>query len=410
MTFRTAVITGVGAVTPSGLDAASLWASVRAGRSGITRLPADDARSSRISIGGRISGFTAPADLSGPLRRHLSPGQLWAIAAADEALARAGGMHGLQPAAVQVIVATGSGPIDATLDADELLRTHGPRRVPPGLVVHGTADAVAGVLSRRHGLLGQAHAVTAACASGAVAIGEGQRRIRHGYADAVLIVGVEDLLGPLHLAANANLRSMATGFADDPAAASRPFDRARTGFVMAQGAAAVLLEAAEVADSRGARALATVAGFGATSDAHHATAPDPSGRGAAAAITACLDDARITPDEIDHVNAHGTGTLAGDDAELAALERGLGARAGRVPISATKSSTGHLLGAAGVVEAVIAVMTLRDQVLPPTINLTDPARDWDIVRGAARSHAVGTVLSTSFGFGGHNAALILCGV
>ena len=205
-------------------------------------------------------------------------------------------------------------------------------------------------------------------------------------------------------------RSMATGFADDPAAASRPFDRARTGFVMAQGAAAVLLEAAEVAASRGARALATVAGFGATSDAHHATTPDPSGDGAAAAITACLDDARITPDEVDHVNAHGTGTLAGDDAELAALERGLGARAGRVPISATKSSTGHLLGAAGVVEAVIAAMTLRDQVLPPTINLTDPARDWDFVRDAARSHAVGTVLSTSFGFGGHNAALILCGV
>ena len=409
---RAVVITGVGAVTPSGLTAPALWASVRAGRSGITRLPPEISGSGPVQVGGVVRGFSAPADLAASLTRHLLPMQQWAIAAADEALADAGVDEGSgdRPAA-QVIIATGSGPVDATVRATGVLRDHGPRRVPPGLGVYGTADAIAGVLSRRYGFLGQTHAVAAACASGAVAIGEGLRRIRHGYADTVLIVGMEDCLGPLHIAAHANLRSVATGFGDDPSSASRPFDRARTGFVMSQGAAAVLLEAADVARERRTRPLATIAGFGATSDAHHATAPDPDAVGATRAIDACLTDADVHAAAvagIDHVNTHGTGTVLGDAAELIALGRTLGRRAPLVPLTATKSTTGHLLGAAGVVEAVIAAMTLRDQVLPPTINLSDPLADgWDFVRGRERPHPVRTVLSTSFGFGGHNAALLL---
>lgn len=406
---RSVVVTGVGAITPSGLTAPSMWACVRAGRSGITRLPYELAGSGSVQVGGVVSGFTAPADLPTSLARHLTPMQQWAIAAADEAIDVAGtGDLPWNADAAQVIVATGSGPVDAVVRSANALREAGRRRVPPSLAVYGTADAIAGVLSRRYGFLGQTHAVTAACASGAIAIGEGLRRIRHGYADAVLVVGMDDCLGPLHLAAHANLRSVVTGFGDDPSSASRPFDSARSGFVMAQGVAAVLLEAADLATERGTRPLATVAGFGATSDAHHATAPDPAAVGATRAINSCLADAAVTASAVDHVNTHGTGTVLGDTAELVALGRALGARAPLVPLTATKSTTGHLLGAAGVVEAVIAAMTLRDQVLPPTINLSDPCADeWDFVRDQDRRHPVGTVLSTSFGFGGHNAALLL---
>lgn len=405
---RSVVITGIGAVTPSGLTAPELWASVRAGRSGITKLPPEIAGSAAVQVGGVVRGFTEPADVSTPLTRHLTPMQRWAIAAADEALADAGqrSLRG-NAGTAQVIVATGSGPVDATVQAAHALK-EGSRRVTPGLAVYGTADAIAGVLSRRYGFHGQTHAVAAACASGAVAIGEGLRRIRHGYADVVLVVGMEDCLGPVHLAAHANLRSVATGFGDDPASASRPFDRARSGFVMAQGAAAVLLEAAEGARERGARPHGTLAGFGATSDAHHATAPDPSAVGATRAIGACLEDAAISAATVDHVNTHGTGTILGDEAELVALRQALGRRAPLLPLTATKSSTGHLLGAAGVVEAIIAAMTLRDQILPPTINLRHPCADgWDFVRDRERPHPVRAVLSTSFGFGGHNAALLL---
>ncbi|WP_347124281.1 beta-ketoacyl-[acyl-carrier-protein] synthase family protein [Microbacterium sp. SY138] len=406
---RSVVITGVGAVTPSGLTVSASWASVRAGRSGITRLPPEISGSGPVQVGGVVHGFTTPVDLAASLARHLTPMQLWAITAADEALADAG-VQGQpwQTDVAQVIVATGSGPVAATVHAANALREHGPRRVPPGLTAYGTADAIAGVLSRRYAFLGQTHAVAAACASGAVAIGEALRRIRHGYADTVLVVGMEDCLNPLHLAAHANLRSVATGFGDDPSSASRPFDRARTGFVMAQGAAAVLVESADAARERGIRPLATIAGFGATSDAHHATAPDPAAAGATRAINACLADADVDAAEIDHVNTHGTGTVLGDEAELVALTQALGRRASSVPLTATKSTTGHLLGAAGVVEAVIIAMTLRDQVLPPTMNLSHPcADDWDFVRDRERPHPVRTVLSTSFGFGGHNAALLL---
>ena len=405
--MRAVAITGIGAVTPSGLSAPALWEAVRAGRSGITRLPSDVAGSAPVQVGGVIRGFTAPGDLAHALTRHLTPMQQWAIAAADEAMTGAEGLP-WSADAVQVIVATGSGPADAVARAAYRLRDGGSRAVSPALGVYGTADAIAGVLSRRYGILGQTHAVNAACASGAVALGEGLRRIRHGYADAVLVVGMDDCLGPLHLAAHANLRSLAIGSADDPASASRPFDRARTGFVMAQGAAAVLLEAADLAEGRGATADAVVVGFGATSDAHHATAPDPTGAGATRAIGACLADAGLPASAIDHVNTHGTGTLLGDAAELTALRHALGPRASAIPLTATKSSTGHLLGAAGVVEAVISALTLRDQVLPPTINLSDPIEHgWDFVLGRERPHPHRTILSTSFGFGGHNAALLL---
>ncbi len=429
---RAVVITGLGAITPSGHDVAALWASVSAGRSAIERLDGEEFADLAVRIGGQVRDFDAGAVLPRALARRLSPVQHWAIAAADQALAQglgpsgsgvgggSGVVGGRGPAATElpwessrigVIAATGSGPVDAMQQATRALLEGGPRAVPLTLAIHGAPDSAAALLSQRYGIQGPAQGVSATCASGAIALGEGLRRIRHGYADAVLVVGMEDCLNPVNLSSNANMRALAAGFEDEPHTACRPFDRTRSGFVMSQGAAAVLLESAESARARDAEVLAELAGFGAASDAHHPTTPHPEGRGAAAAVRECLRDAGLDASGIDHINAHATGTPAGDAAELAAFDSAFGERARTISITATKSSTGHLLGASGVVEAIIATQTLREQSLPPTINLGDPEFEgWDFVteaRGPGRGSSVETVLSTSFGFGGHNGAIVL---
>lgn len=402
------VITGMGAITPSGLDVASLWDAVVTGRSAITALDGPEFDGLAVRIGGKVRGFetTLPAVLA----RRLTPVQHWALASADQALAQSGVTDGAlpwDPARVGVIAATGSGPVDAMQNATRALDARGPRAVPLSLSMHGAPDAAAALISQHHRIFGPAQGVSATCASGAIGLGEGLRRIRHGYADAVVVVGMEDCLNAVNLSSNANMRALASGYESAPTRASRPFDAARSGFVMSQGAAAIVLESADSARARGAKVFAELAGFGASSDAYHATAPDPQGVGGARAIRAALTDAGLAPDDVAHINAHGTGTLAGDEAELNAFEVALGARARGIPISATKSSTGHLLGASGVVEAIIAVQTLRRGILPPTINLDDPAfPEWNIVT-APRNEPVATVLSTSFGFGGHNGALVL---
>ena len=440
---RRVVITGLGAVTPSGLDVASLWGAVTAGRSAISLLDGPEFDELAVRIGGQVRGFDVAAlpapGIERSLARRLSPVQHWAIAAADQALAQAGVRapgagegadgddvgddgsggegSGSAPAAaalpwdatrVAVIAATGSGPVDAQQSATRVLDARGPRAVPLTLSIHGAPDSAAALLSQRYGIRGPAQGISATCASGAVGLGDGLRRIRHGYADAVLVVGYEDCLNGVNLSSNANMRALAAGYEDAPGTASRPFDRARAGFVMSQGAAAILIESEESALARGAEILAVLAGFGSASDAHHPTAPHPEGRGAAQAVRECLADAGVAPEGVGHINAHGTGTPAGDAAELLALESALGEHARRTPISATKSSTGHLLGAGGVVEAILSVMALREQLLPPTVNLDDPEFEgWDFVTGKARPVVVNRVLSTSFGFGGHNGAVLI---
>ncbi|MBP1325797.1 3-oxoacyl-[acyl-carrier-protein] synthase II [Leucobacter exalbidus] len=443
MTFEHVVITGFGAITPNGNSAEALWKAVREGHSAVTALTGDAFAPLAVRIGGQVRGFDGALAVGQQRAKRISPVQQWAIAAADEALTQAG-IAPYDPAAplpwdrtrVAVIAATGSGPIDAMQHATRAFDARGPRAVPLTLAMHGAPDSAAALLSQRYGFHGPSQGVSATCASGAIGLGEGMRRIRHGYADAVLVIGMEDCLNPINLASNANLRALAAGYESDPAAASRPFDRARSGFVMAQGAAAILIESASSARRRGARVLAELAGFGASSDAHHPTAPHPEGRGAAQAIRACLADAGIDATAIDHINAHGTGTPAGDTAELRAFDAALGERAREIPISATKSTTGHLLGAAGIVEAIITVQALNAGVLPPTRNLDDPEEPgWNFVtaprvvtvhaaetvpadgtmpaaatgRGAAAGcgSRFDTALSTSFGFGGHNAAIVL---
>ncbi|MGP5165160.1 beta-ketoacyl-[acyl-carrier-protein] synthase family protein [Arthrobacter rhombi] len=410
---RRVMITGLGAITPSGLDVPTLWDNVVHGRSAITTLDGPEFENLAVRIGGEVTGFDASTVLKPNLARRLSRSQHWAVAAADQAMEQAGwnpdaGEMPWDPQRFAIMAATGSGPVDAMQQATRILDQKGPRAVPLTLAIHGAPDAVAAVLSQRYQAYGPAQGVSATCASGAIALGEAMRRIRHGYADAVLVVGMEDCLNAVNLASNANMRALAAGYEDDPTAASRPFDRARSGFVMSAGSAAILLESEESTCARGATGLAELAGFGAASDAYHATAPHPEGRGAAQAVRDCLADAGVGADAVDHINAHGTGTPAGDAAELKALEAALGDRARTIPISATKSSMGHLLGASGVVEAVIAVQSLRSGILPPTINLADPEFDgWDIVAGEARRQQVTAVLSNSFGFGGHNGAVLI---
>lgn len=411
---RRVVVTGTGAITPSGNSADALWEAVRDGRSAIRVLEGEEFADLPVRIGGQVRDFDPEAHLPRALARRLSPVQQWAIAAADHAVAQATAASAApspddvpwDPQRLVVLAATGSGPVDAMQAATRAYDERGPRSVPLTLAIYGAPDGAAALLSQRYGALGTSHGVSATCASGAVGLGDGMRLIRHGYADAVLVVGMEDCLGPVNLSSNANLRALAAGFEDDPASASRPFDRGRPGFVMSHGAAAILLEAEDTARGRDAGVLAELAGFGASSDAHHPTAPHPEGRGAALSMRACLADAGLGPEAVDHVNAHGTGTPAGDAAEATALSGVLGPRAREVPVTATKSSTGHLLGAGGVVEGILAIRTLRDGLVPPTLNLDDPEFDLDVVRGEARRVDVGTVLSTSFGFGGHNAAVL----
>ncbi|HEU0276600.1 MAG TPA: beta-ketoacyl-[acyl-carrier-protein] synthase family protein [Rhodanobacteraceae bacterium] len=434
---RRVVVTGMGAVTPCGVGTDALWDAVVAGQSAITRLDAPAFAGSPVRIGGQVRGFDPAPYVQGALARRISPVQQWAIAAADEAMRHAGielspfGATPIDPTdgrnaslgadclalalpwpreRFAIIAATGSGPIDAMQAATRAFDAKGARAVPPTLAVYGAPDGAATLLAARYGAFGASPAVSATCASGAMGLGTALRWIRHGYADAVLVAGMEDCLGPINLAANARLHALAIGYEDHPRAACRPFDRARRGFVMASGACAMLLEAESTARARCADGSADIelAGYAATSDAWHATAPRPDGTGAARAMLACLADAGASVDTIDHINAHGTGTPQGDAAEIAALETVFGARGHAIPIAATKATTGHLLGAAGVAEAIVAARTLATGLVPPTRNLTDPEfPDWDIVANAARAAHVTTALSNSFGFGGHNAALLL---
>lgn len=400
-----ALVTGLGAVTPCGLDMSSTWGAVVSGRSGIRALEGVDVSDLAVAVGGQVRGFDPLAHVSRADARRLDRHALYAVAAAAEAM---DGFTAADPARFGVTVATGSGGVSLTQDAVRALDRLGPRRVPPGVVVYGGPDAAAAFLSERYGARGASVGTSATCASGAVGLGDALRAIRHGYADAVLVVGADDCLNRVNLAVNSTLGAVAPGFAQEPSRASRPFDRSRSGFVMSAGAVALLVESEEHARRRGSVVFGEIAGYGVTSDAYHATAPRPDGSGAAAAMRGALDDAHLSPTDVDHVNAHGTGTPLNDVMEARALSAVFGEALASVPVTSTKSTTGHLLGAAGTLEAALSFLALRDRVIPPTINLDDPEfPELDVVVGAARPAPMRTVLSNSFGFGGHNAALVL---
>jgi 3-oxoacyl-[acyl-carrier-protein] synthase II len=392
------VVTGVGAVTPLGVGARALHERWCAGTCGI----ADGE--------GACADFDPRDFLSAKETRRADRFTQLAIAACDEALADAGWQDGppYAPARIGCVLGTGIGGIATLIDGQDTLRERGPQYVSPLSVPLMMSNAGAGALSMRHDLRGPSFAVSSACASGAHAIGSALRMLQSGEADAVVAGGSEAGLTPLARAAFGALDALShTGI-------SRPFDARRDGFVMGEGAAVLVLEREDAAHARGARVLGTIKGYGASSDAHHLTAPREDGEGQAAAMTAALADAGVRADQIDYVNAHGTSTPLNDRAETRALKRALGEHAGSIPVSSTKSAIGHLLGAAGAVEAVATLLALGDRIAPPTLGLSEPDAelDLDYVPGAARVLEVARdqpalALSNSFGFGGHNAVLCL---
>lgn len=399
------VITGVGAVTPLGVGARRLYAQWSRGECGIENGVA------------RCREFDPSEHMSAKELRRSDRFTQLAIAAGDEALANAGWAEGLpyESAAIGCVIGTGIGGLGAMEDGHDTLRDRGASRVSPLSVPSMMSNAAAGVVAMRHGLRGQTFSVSSACASGSHAIGVAMRMIQAGEMQATLAGGAEAALTPLATAAFAAME------ATSRSGVSRPFDARRDGFVMGEGAGILVLEDAECAQRRGARVLGEMLGFAASSDSHHLTAPDPEGRGAAQAIRGALRDAGLSSTDVDYVNAHGTSTQLNDRAETNALKAALGERAAHIPVSSTKSAIGHLLGAAGAVEAIATVLALRERLAPPTLGYEQPDEglDLDYVPGSARSlpirangrdprPAVG--LSNSFGFGGHNAVLCLTGV
>jgi len=405
---RKAVVTGWGAVTPLGCTADETWDALIAGRSGIDKVSCIDASDLPTDLAGEVRGFDPSAHLSHKQLRRMDPYAQYAYVAAGEALGRSGlALDGADTSRTGVLIGSGYGPMSSIIEQVTRINEKGPRAVSPFAPVTGAIDSAAGEISMAHGITGPTRAMSSACASGADAIGEAMRWIRHGLLDVVLAGGAEHILTRMDFAGSGNAKALSkrTG---DPAAASRPFDADRDGFVMSAGSVVLVLESAEHAAARGAEPIAEVAGYESTSDAHHWTAPHPEGRGVRAAMRGAVADAGLHPGDIGYINAHGTSTVYNDQSELDAVRAEFGEHLDRIPMSSTKSMTGHLIGAAGALEAMASCLVLEHGIVPPTINCHDPIDpSVNFVPFEAQEHRVDAVLSNSFGFGGHNAALVL---
>ena len=402
------VVTGLGATTPVGGDVSSTWDALLAGRSGARRLDADWAADLPVQIAAPAA--VEPAEVLDRVEaRTLDRAQQFALVAAREAWTDAGfgDTNTVEPERLGVAVASGIGCVLTLLSQYDVLRERGPRRVSPHtvpmLMPNGPAATVGLELTARAGV----HAPVSACASGAEAIALALDMLRAGRADVVVAGGTEAAIHPLPIAGFASMRALSTR-EGDPQEASRPYDKARDGFVLGEGAAVLVLETAEHARARGAKVYAALAGAGMSADAYHVAAPEPTGAGAARALSLAMRDAGLSPADIAHVNAHATSTPLGDVAEASALRTALGDAAAQVCVTANKSCTGHLLGAAGALEAVVTVLSLANRLVPATRNLDDPDDDvaLDVVRMSPRQLPAGAAaLSNSFGFGGHNVTL-----
>jgi len=406
---ETVVVTGLGATTPLGGDAASTWAAMLAGRSGVRRLTEPWAEQLPVRIA--ASAAADPAEIVGRVQaRRMDRCEQFALVAAREAWTDAGAPE-LDPERLGVAVTSGIGGIGSTLAGYDTLKEKGWQRISPYTVPMLMPNGSAGWISMELGAHAGAHSLVSACASGAEAIGYGIDMIRSGRADVVVAGGTEAAIMALNIAAFAVMRAMSTRN-DEPERASRPFDKARDGFVLGEGAGMLVLESLSHARRRGARVYAVAAGAGYSSDAYHIAHPAPDGAGVAAAIGRALADARVNPEQVVHVNAHATSTPEGDALEAQALVKALGSAADGVIVSSTKSMTGHLLGGAGAIESVAAILALHDRVAPPTINLED--LDDDVRVDVAveprpltnRGAQPMAVLNNAFGFGGHNVSLV----
>ncbi|MEP7040404.1 MAG: beta-ketoacyl-ACP synthase II [Chloroflexota bacterium] len=405
---RRAVVTGLGAITPIGNDVATFWASLLAGTSGVGPIAAYDASAEEVRIAAEVKGFDPATWIDFKQARRMSRFSQFAVAAAAQAIADAGlEITDANRNEIGVIVNTGGGGIGDVALGERVFLEQGGKRVSPFMVPMLSPSMAACQISIQNGLHGPVIASVAACASGVQALIDAQRLIEHGDVEVVLAGGTESAILPVAFAALANMGALSKRN-DDPAGASRPFDANRDGFVFGEGAAVLTVESAEHAERRGARIIAEVAGGALTGDAFHISAPDPTGDGAARAMTRALGDAGIAPDEVDYIVAHGTSTPLNDATETKAIHAAFGDHAAHVAVSSNKSMIGHTLGAAGAISAIAAVCAIRDGMIPPTINLEtpDPACDLDYVPNEARETPVRTAIINGFGFGGQNAVAV----
>ncbi|MGF1561858.1 MAG: beta-ketoacyl-ACP synthase II [Geminicoccaceae bacterium] len=415
--MRRVVVTGMGIVSPLGCGVEHVWQRLLKGESGIGRIE----RFATDDLPAKIAGCVPEGDGAGDWRiedfmsakdaRKNDPFILYGIAAADEALKDAG----WAPASDEdkertgVMIGSGIGGIGTIADAAVTLDKSGPRRVSPFFIPSALINLVSGQVSIRHGFKGPNHSVVTACSTGAHAIGDASRLIRLGDADVMVAGGAEAAICRLGVAGFAAARALSTRYNDEPARASRPWDKGRDGFVMGEGAGIVILEEREHALARGARIYGEILGYGLSGDAYHITARAPNGDGGYRSMRAALKSANLTPADIDYINAHGTSTPLGDEIELGAVKRLFGDASNRLSMSSTKSAVGHLLGAAGAVEAIFSLLAVSNDIVPPTLNLEDPSEgcDLDLVPFEAKRREVRVALSNSFGFGGTNASLIV---
>jgi 3-oxoacyl-[acyl-carrier-protein] synthase II len=415
--MRRVVITGLGLVTPLGVGAGHVWAALLAGKSGAKRITEFDVSDIACQIAGMVPRGSEPGQFNADdwmepkEQRKVDDFIVYAISAADQAITDSGWSASSEEERVRagVLIGSGIGGLQGIEKSSLLLQEKGPRRISPFFIPGRLINLAGGYVSIKHGLKGPNHAVVTACSTGAHAIGDAARLIALDDADVMVAGGTESSVCRLGLAGFVACRALSTGFNDRPEQGSRPYDRDRDGFVMGEGAGVVVLESYEHAKARGARIYAEVIGYGLSGDAYHITAPAEDGDGAFRCMKAALKRANIAPSDIDYVNAHGTSTPMGDEIELRAVERLFGDKTGGLTMSSTKSATGHLLGAAGAVEAVFSALAIRDNVAPPTLNLDNPSVETaiDLVPHKAKEKRIDTVLSNSFGFGGTNASLIL---
>lgn len=407
MNSRRVVVTGVGAVTALGLSADELWKNLLAGQCGIGPIRSFDASGHAVRIAGEVADWSAvaktrldPADL-----RRMDRGGQMALASSMEAVDRAGLVTEELGDRLAVVYGTGVGGLEETVAQSEVLASRGPRRISPHLISKIIPNAAAGHIAIHFGARGPVSSISTACATGASAIADAFSLVRYGRVDAAICGGVEAVVTPLAIAGFAQMKGLSTRN-EEPEKASRPFDRERDGFVLAEGAAALVIESYEHAIRRRATVLAELAGAGVTCDAHHIAAPRPDGSGILSAVNWCLRDATLAPEQIGYVNAHATGTPLGDLCELRALEAAFAGLADGPFVSSTKGQLGHLLGASGAVEAVITIFAMRERTAPACTNCESPEETvLRLVRNAPMEFAAPVALSTSFGFGGHNVCL-----
>ncbi|HEY1145041.1 beta-ketoacyl-ACP synthase II [Allosphingosinicella humi] len=416
--MRRVVVTGLGLVTPLGADVETSWKNIIASKSGATRITRFDATDYACQIACEVKapdheyGFDPNKRVDHKVQRQVDPFIVYGIDAAGQALEDAGltDMSEEDRLRAGVSIGSGIGGLPGIEKESIVLHEKGPRRVSPHFVHGRLINLISGQVSIKYGLMGPNHAVVTACSTGAHSIGDASRMIQLGDADVMLAGGAESALCPLGIAGFAQARALSTNFNDQPERASRPYDKDRDGFVMGEGAGVVVLEEYERAKARGAHIYAEVIGYGMSGDAYHVTAPHPEGAGGYRAMEAAMKRSGLALEDIDYINAHGTSTPLGDELELGAVRRLFGNHIGSLSMSSTKSAIGHLLGGAGAVEAIFCMLALRDQIVPPTLNLDNPSEGTsgvDLVPHVAKQRKVRAVVNNSFGFGGTNASLVM---